>query len=256
MGERRRRQYWRVPEMSTAMSWYPYRGRCIGRVLHFVEHYCGLHLAEHVIVSPDAVMRGEKLLATYTWSDRFREWDVPEFKFAPSASEHEANQWRQREAAIIDGCALEAPATDKRQAVELSVLDVLRHKSSMRIGLWAHLHDTQQRLFICDHKLFAEVAGRIYQLDADSGEWMIWYVPERHAEMERAMGDGEDGGGADVTFTDEELYVLWAAMWAMADDVHSPQDCMTNEQWDLAAELRVRLDARINELHAAKTGTA
>lgn len=173
------------------MSWYHYRGRCIGRVLHFVEHYCGLHLAEHVTVGDGAVTDRGRQLATYTWSDRFGEWDVPEFKFAPCNSMYEYQQRTRREWAILDGCALEAPAKDKRQLVELAVLDVLRPKSSMRIGLWARLHDTQQNLFINDHKLFADVAGRIYQLDVDSGEWMLWFVPNRYAEMERAMGTGK-----------------------------------------------------------------
>lgn len=35
----------------------------------------------------------------------------------------------------------------------------------------------------------------------------------------------------------QEVYVLFAALCAMVEDNHSPQDMMTEEQWDTAEQL-------------------
>lgn len=36
--------------------------------------------------------------------------------------------------------------------------------------------------------------------------------------------------------------VLWAAMWAMVQDVHSPQDMLTDEEWNHADVVHRILD--------------
>ena len=44
----------------------------------------------------------------------------------------------------------------------------------------------------------------------------------------------------------DTLHALWAAMQAMVNDVHSPQDNLTPQQWVAAAAALSRLDAEVN----------
>lgn len=53
------------------------------------------------------------------------------------------------------------------------------------------------------------------------------------------------------TLNDNDLYAIWAAMCAMTQDIHAPQDTMTDEQTDAADALWTRLDAEINARHEA-----
>lgn len=46
--------------------------------------------------------------------------------------------------------------------------------------------------------------------------------------------------------TAEDVYVLWAAMWAAVEDIHSPMYNLTDEQWDRAEELLKELDRYVN----------
>ena len=57
-----------------------YKGRCVGRVLHFLYHYCGLTIAERAIISfaPSEVKYGNELLASYRW---LGDTDIPVFTF-------------------------------------------------------------------------------------------------------------------------------------------------------------------------------
>lgn len=57
-----------------------------------------------------------------------------------------------------------------------------------------------------------------------------------------------------MKFTDEEIYLLWAAMAAMSEDVHTPQDNLTVEQWATAELLFRRLDRRVNRAAEQKEG--
>lgn len=45
----------------------------------------------------------------------------------------------------------------------------------------------------------------------------------------------------------DELYVLWAAMQAMVNDIHAPQDRLTDKQWHLAEMMLKRLDSEVNQ---------
>lgn len=47
-------------------------------------------------------------------------------------------------------------------------------------------------------------------------------------------------------WTPEDIYVLWAAMWAAVEDIHSPMDNLTDEQWDRAERLLKELDEYVN----------
>lgn len=49
-------------------------------------------------------------------------------------------------------------------------------------------------------------------------------------------------------WTPKDIYVLWAAMVAMVQDIHSPQDNLTEQQWERAERLLQELDAYVNEV--------
>ncbi len=86
-----------------------YRGRSVGRVLHFLKYYLPYHYAEAVTVGDNKVHYCKELFATYTWSTSFGEGDVPEFTFVKEGGEREpsieyltAEQNRRRTEAIED----------------------------------------------------------------------------------------------------------------------------------------------------------
>lgn len=53
------------------------------------------------------------------------------------------------------------------------------------------------------------------------------------------------------SMSDETLRVLWAAMCAMTQDVHAPQDTLTEEQWDAAHEIYAKLNAEADKRFAS-----
>lgn len=55
-----------------------YRGRSVGRILHALNVYCNLHIAEHASVSENKVYYpSDKLFATFEWEGE----DVPVLTF-------------------------------------------------------------------------------------------------------------------------------------------------------------------------------
>jgi hypothetical protein len=50
-------------------------------VLHFLYHYCGWDVASYARIGNCEVKYGGDLLATFEWSRKFGEADVPEFTF-------------------------------------------------------------------------------------------------------------------------------------------------------------------------------
>lgn len=78
------------------MSWYSsYNGHSLGRILHFIGWYCGLHVAERVELIGDTLFIYGERLATVTW-----EGDIPKFQFVDSLLMNE--QRRLLRAAIED----------------------------------------------------------------------------------------------------------------------------------------------------------
>jgi hypothetical protein len=50
----------------------------------------------------------------------------------------------------------------------------------------------------------------------------------------------------DFPLNKAEIHVVWAALQAMVNDIHAPQDCLSLEQWQVADHLLTRLDAEVN----------
>lgn len=87
-------------------SWWRYNGRCVGRVFHFLYHYCGFDVAEHARLGKTENGRTEiiyhgKLIATFNWSEKVFEKDVPEFDFIDNET-YCNNQVLKRDEAILD----------------------------------------------------------------------------------------------------------------------------------------------------------
>lgn len=69
--------------------WGRYRGKSLGKVLHFLQCYCGMSIAESCTVGTDYVRLGNKNFATFVWSTESLELpngqnvtvDVPVFVF-------------------------------------------------------------------------------------------------------------------------------------------------------------------------------
>lgn len=66
-------------------SWHrQYRGRSVGRVLHFLYHYCGFDVAEMATIGTEEVVYHGKQIATFKWINE-RD-DIPVFTFLPHLS--------------------------------------------------------------------------------------------------------------------------------------------------------------------------
>lgn len=48
------------------------------------------------------------------------------------------------------------------------------------------------------------------------------------------------------TLTAEEIEIVWAAMYAMVEDFHAPQERLNLDQWRKAVSLLRRLDVEMN----------
>ncbi len=65
-------------------SWHrQYRGDNIGRVLHFLYHYCGFDVAEMATIGNDQVTYHGEVIATFKF---LGDTDVPHFTFKPIKS--------------------------------------------------------------------------------------------------------------------------------------------------------------------------
>jgi len=59
---------------------------------------------------------------------------------------------------------------------------------------------------------------------------------------------------ADLSLSGNELSAVWAALVAMVEDNHSPQDCLTAAQWEAAAGLLSRITSMIEEPENSNAG--
>jgi hypothetical protein len=157
------------------MSFWNYRGRCIGRVIHFLYHYSGMDVAEHATIGRDRVEYRGKLFATYGWSDRFGQCDVPVFEFVDDEDGRlEDAQVSRVKEAVSDGCAFEVPA-DGRVPVVPAILMVLASDGYHSANIFCHgVHDVQPTFFVRGDRLFAEADGWIYAWLSEAKNWMLW----------------------------------------------------------------------------------
>lgn len=48
-------------------------------------------------------------------------------------------------------------------------------------------------------------------------------------------------------FSDQDLRIIWSAFVAMCDEIHSPQDTLSKEEWNRADKIKEELDIEINK---------
>lgn len=168
--------------------WGHYRGRCIGRAIHFLYHYAGFDVAEHAEIGHDAVTYRGKPFARFTWSDRFGRCDVPEFTFLDDKDDRLAlAQTLKVESAIRDGCTQEVPQ-DGRAPVAAEALRVInRYAYNSATLAFQIIHGVWPEFFVHGDRLFAEGNGWIYSWLHEANGWALWVKgEERQAESTQA----------------------------------------------------------------------
>jgi hypothetical protein len=163
------------------MSFYSqYRGRCTGRIIHFLHHYCQYHIATHATIGAAHVNFGDKTIAKLAWSERFGEGDVPIFEFVDEESEHRQHNEMRR--AISDGCAMAPPDEAKRKPVDAEVMMALLGDGTRRAGLYSEcVLSTRPSFFVAERHVYFEAAGWYYRWDHEIGGWLLWVEGERRA---------------------------------------------------------------------------
>ncbi len=174
-----------------------YRGRSIGRILHFLEHYLPYHMAEHVQVGNDRVEFRGSLVATITWSTKFGEGDVPIFKFVERAhtdersgdtcEELEAMQTERQKDAINDAIKYNEVTEREPLANAKTVLCAINRTIWQEMHLMAQLRDTNAEFFTGnggygtatgkDQSLFCKVGKSTYLWDRDrysAAGWLLY----------------------------------------------------------------------------------
>jgi len=69
------------------MAYSGYRGKSIGRMIHYIHKYCGLHYAENVMFGENGITYLSRPFATVEWRNtRHKSVQVPWFTFS---KEHE-----------------------------------------------------------------------------------------------------------------------------------------------------------------------
>lgn len=161
------------------MSWWPYHGRCTGRILHFLYHYCGFDVAEHATVGDGKVIYWGKDIATFAWSDRFGEADVPVFTFAGDlAQAWTATQHDKREAAIVDALPV-VPAARLGAYIAPEQIHAFNPEIEQRATLWAGVvAKVQPQFFTCAKTLYCLAGGHYFYWHREIGEWLRAAAPE------------------------------------------------------------------------------
>ena len=74
-----------------------YRGKSIGRILHYLYKYCGLNVAETALIGDGKVTYHGELFATYEWSHTYGGPDYPHFTF----TDNQYNEAQHEKYAIV-----------------------------------------------------------------------------------------------------------------------------------------------------------
>jgi hypothetical protein len=113
-------------------SWHrQYRGDNIGRVLHFLYHYCGFDVAENATIGNDKVTYHGEVIATFKF---LSDTDIPHFTFNPIFSysgtamqemweENQRTKWHE---AIADADDATPKPCDNCRSLRLQ-LDMQKH---------------------------------------------------------------------------------------------------------------------------------
>lgn len=159
------------------MSFWRYRGRCTGRIIHFLYHYCGLDVAEQATIGASDVTYCGQRIATFTWHASFGLADVPVFAFE---GEH-ADRWAERqtekqEEAIAD--ALPSVRDGDRIEVHANVLHAFKPEMYHGANIWAQIVAKTAPAFLVAHKtLYFRAGPHWHYWHREIGEWLRAEAP-------------------------------------------------------------------------------
>lgn len=75
--------------------------KTIGQILKFIYLYCGMHLAERVLVGDGEVLTpGGRILATYTFDDNL---EIPVFQFLNTQYDYSTHAYEENQRIYIAG---------------------------------------------------------------------------------------------------------------------------------------------------------
>jgi hypothetical protein len=136
------------------MSHYShYRGRSIGRIIHFIYSYCGYSIGSTCTVGEKIVFheRGNALkhLADVKWSEHFGEGDVPEFTFYGSDAEYFQQQQILNRSKAIEESLERAAAESMIECVPGPVVQVLNEKAFRSAHWMASGFEKKEQFYIC-----------------------------------------------------------------------------------------------------------
>jgi len=186
-----REQFWKK---AFEMSHYSnYHGKCIGRILHFLYHYCGSNVASNVTIGETEIKLDNEPFAMYKWHDSIGLADVPVFEFLS------INNFENNECALSDVRYLYKVQIEKRdEAIEDSLFidhgqelyksQAVINKNSIRIlkrdafvfmNMWASILEKEYFFFTAKSNefegLFAEVEDDyVYKWDDECNNWIKW----------------------------------------------------------------------------------
>lgn len=159
-----------------------YRGRSIGRVLHFLHFYCPHYIADQVTIGEKHIMYSGYTLATYTWSNMFGEVDVPTFDFhygIPGVDHKvlaEAQTLRRKEA--IRDSIIRVPNFKDKHVVDSRTVRALKPVAWHSVNIWSGIFKETVSFFIAN---LDGVDGLFFKTSQETYEWTNdgWVLIER-----------------------------------------------------------------------------
>lgn len=163
-------------------SYSKYRGQSIGRIIHFLHHYCAYHDATHSTIGNDEVRIGGMKLADVKWSPYFGEKDVPEFVFfGDNAELYSENQMERRKEAIEESVIYQ-PELIEPMEVDKRIVMAMAPEGFMRATTWASCCDLAKPIFLLgkryysfslEDNLYFDTPKRRYVWNRDLKDWLL-----------------------------------------------------------------------------------
>lgn len=126
-------------------SWHrSYRGQSIGRVLHFLYHYCGFDVAEMAAIGETMVHYHGDVIATYEF---LSDTDIPHFKFVSHPRLHRGDElvqmWEKAQQERVFDAIRDADPTKPEPCKECRILKL---KLSMQEDLCKNHHVSKPKV--------------------------------------------------------------------------------------------------------------
>lgn len=171
--------------------WAKYRGRSTGRVIHFLHAYCGLNIAEMAVIGYGTISLYGKPFATFVWSNKSFQQDVPEFKFIGENSEYyTSRQYMCQKKAIFSAIYLNGdPDPEEIIPVHVDILNALIKDGYRAAKLYSSTVEKEPRFFVWKNSylndkvptLYFEAGKERFYWDGDLKCWLYANDPNNYA---------------------------------------------------------------------------